>query len=125
MTYSFYKFVHLAGMMGLFLAFGSMLAGNAHRTFTSILHGISLVAMVVAGFGMLAKMGILKGMPPSWVLVKLLIWLLFGALMAVIRRRPAFSGILFWVILALGGVAGYLGIFHDQGIHNMISGANS
>jgi hypothetical protein len=49
------------------------------------LHGAGLLLMLIAGFGLLARLGLASSLP-VWVWLKLLIWLSFGALLPVVAR---------------------------------------
>ncbi len=103
-----YRILHLAGVMVLFLGIGiALLPESANRKQGALFHGIGLAVILVAGFGLLAKM---KLGFPSWVIAKLVIWLLIGALPVLVKRKilPPAAG---WgVALALGIGAAYLGV---------------
>ncbi len=59
---------------------------------------------------MLAKLKL--GFPfPLWVWLKLVIWLLIGASIALIRRMPAQARVFWFAFPALGAVAAYLAIY--------------
>lgn len=105
-----FKVIHLAGVIGLFTALGSIITSgkDGKNKLGGILHGISLILIFIGGFGMI---GMLKYGFPWWVIVKLVIWLAMGAMLSVGKRellpRPATFGI----VLALGIAAAYLGIY--------------
>ena len=116
MPADYYKVIHIAGLILLSLALGGMLLApepesknpEAKRSkATTIMHGVALLAILVAGFGLVARGG--YGWPP-WVIFKIGIWLLLGALPVLIRRDlvPRAAG---WIIafVAAGGAA-YLGL---------------
>jgi len=105
-----YKVLHLAGVVGLFTALGSLIATdeNGSRKLGSILHGTSLILILVSGFGMVAKFG--YGFP-GWVIAKLVIWLALGAMLAVAKRKALPQGATFGVVLVLGSLAAWLGIY--------------
>ncbi len=117
MSYEFYKNVHLIGVMLLFLSLGGALvfsAGNVDRghpwrKLLGASHGLSLLLLLVAGFGLLAKLAILTPLQ-GWVYAKLAIWLVLGGSIAMIRRRPQWAGTLWLAVVILGGLAAYLGI---------------
>jgi hypothetical protein len=50
-----------------------------------ITHGVGLLLLVVAGFGMLARLGIYS--PPGWVIGKIVIWLALGAFVALAYKK--------------------------------------
>jgi len=108
----FYKVLHIAGILGLFTAMGSLLAADRKKpvmlTKFVIMHGVSLLVIFVSGFGMQAKMQL--GWP-GYLITKMVIWFLFGAMIAVLKRgllSPTKS----WIIMiGLGTFAGYLAIY--------------
>lgn len=117
-AYLIYKLIHLLGLGMVFLSFGGMtmhaiLGGekqNDWRKPAIIGHGLGLFLMLLGGFGLLARMGIHWPWPP-WVTGKFVIWLLFGGSVALIYKKPAMSKLLWFVSVALLGVAAYLALF--------------
>lgn len=116
-SYSAYKLLHLLGMMLLFLALGGALihaanggnkVSNQARKLVAATHGIALVLLLVAGFGLLARLGVGFG---GWLWGKLAIWLVMGAMLGVAYRMPERARMLWITVAALGGVAGYLALF--------------
>lgn len=112
----FYKTLHLAGVIGLFLGLGGLAVvgrvpeaerGAARKPFV-ILHGVSLLILLVAGFGLLAKLGV--GMP-GWVHPKLLLWLFLGGITVLFKRRPERGPLWAWVAGLLGVVAAVFGVY--------------
>ena len=103
-----YKLLHIAGVMGLFLSLGALLAAKESLKGAVIGHGVSLFVILVAGFGMQAKGAF--GFP-GWMIAKLAIWLLLGAFLVVAKRRllpvPAAAGI----CVVLGIAAAWLAIY--------------
>ena len=110
MSVAFYHVLHLVGVMCLMLGLGGILAvGKDHadaNRFVSILHGVGLVIVLVSGFGIAGKAGL--GFP-TWMIVKLVLWIVMGALLVVGKRGvlPAKATVL--VALVLGGVLAWLG----------------
>ena len=115
MSLLFYKWLHVTGVVFLFTAFGGLFIATAStarswRKGLAILHGIGLLLLLVAGFGMLARLGI--SWPwPGWVWAKLIIWLLMGGLMAPIRRVPKFTLYYGIAVVVFGSFATYLALF--------------
>lgn len=113
-----YKTIHIISIMLLFTAFGGLLlaarAGvttGVSRKLAGMTHGIALVFILVSGFGALAKIGYSNPATwPGWLWAKVLIWLLFGAVIVVIRRAPRSAPVLWWVLPLLGGIAVYLAL---------------
>jgi len=112
-----YKLVHIFGLILSMLAIGGlalhgMNGGNREtnraRGLAAATHGIGMLLILVGGFGMLAKMG---GGFPSWVATKLVIWLLVGAAMMPLMRKPEMGRLMWMAIPVLAIVAGALGIY--------------
>lgn len=116
MPYAVYKIIHLLGILMLFLAYGGVIlhainggtkATNTWRKTAAITHGLGLLLALVGGFGLLAKIGI--SWPwPGWVIVKIVIWLLFAAVVGVATRSAAVGKGLWWLLLLLGALAAYM-----------------
>jgi hypothetical protein len=94
MSYEFYKVLHLLGLTLVCMSLGGIMlfainggakATNSFRKGVMITHGVGLLLLLVAGFGMLAKLGI-HGIP-TWVGGKLVIWLALGAFVALAYKQ--------------------------------------
>lgn len=119
MPYAAYKVLHVFSVVLTFTVLGGLAlhsvnggnrASNQARKLTGILHGVGLLMILVGGFGLLARLGVSGGFP-LWVWLKLAIWLLVGASAALIRRSPAWSRILLWLLPVLAGVASWLAVY--------------
>lgn len=111
--YEAYKIVHILGLVTIWAALGgatlhAMNGGtrenNPSRKIVAATHGIGLFLMLLGGFGMLARLGLVSGFP-GWVIAKLVLWGLVGALLAVPLRAPALAKPLWFampVLAALG-----------------------
>jgi hypothetical protein len=109
--YNVYKLVHLASIFALFLSLGSAaVTEKSQARWVAPVHGIALLLILVAGFGMLAGLGI-HGSLPGWVIGKLIVWLLLGGSIAVARKKllPVPAYILLLVVL--GGIAAGLALW--------------
>jgi hypothetical protein len=112
-----YKNIHLLGVFMILVALGGLILQQINtrtreqiwRKPVAITHGIGMVLVLVAGFGMLARGGI-QWPWPGWVIGKIIIWLVFGVLIAVIGRSPGLAKPLWWITIALAGVAAYLAL---------------
>ena len=62
---------------------------------------------LVAGFGLMARLGLSFD---GWLITKLVIWLAFGGLLALMNRKPDSALVLIFVAIAMGSVAAYLGM---------------
>ena len=112
-----YKVLHLLGVALLFSGLGGLcllsIAGSDSaraRKLAGILHGIALVIVLVAGFGLLAKLGFGTAIP-LWIWLKIVIWLVLAAIIVVIRRLPRYATALLFLLPLLGAVAAYLAIY--------------
>lgn len=110
-SYNVYKLIHLISIFGLFLSLGcAAVMEKAKSRWTAPVHGISLVLILIAGFGMLARLGI-QGSLPGWAVGKLIVWLVFGASIALAKRKVMPLGAFLFLITALGGVAAGLALW--------------
>jgi uncharacterized membrane protein SirB2 len=115
--YEAYKVLHLIGVMLLLLSLGaySMLSMNkseSGKKLAAITHGISVLIILVAGFGLLARLGFFgAGGWPLWVWVKLIIWLILAVIIALIKRVPSLIPVLWFLIPALAGLAAYMAVY--------------
>ncbi len=111
-----YKVLHILGVLLAFAALGGAtlraLAGARDdapgRRLAMATHGVALLLILISGFGMLAKLG--YGFP-VWVWLKIVIWLLIGAAIALIRRLPAHATLFWFALPVLGAAAAYLAIY--------------
>lgn len=106
-----YHILHLIAVMALFAGTGSALAGAdnaAARKSGAILRGIALLLLIVTGFGMLAKLNIMKSIP-LWALIKMVIWVIAAILPIFVKRKALSPGFAVFIALMLGGCAAWLG----------------
>jgi len=107
-SYEVYKFLHSCGFFGLFAAVVSLsFYGLTHNPVThpwkkavSIIHGIAMILILVSGFGLLARLGIMHGGLPIWAWIKLFIWALFMVSLLVVKKKPEYSKFI-WVFSIL------------------------
>jgi uncharacterized membrane protein SirB2 len=119
MSYEFYRVLHLFGIFGVIMTLGGltlhvMNGGNrnfANRKWAAILHGVGLVIVLVAGFGLVAREHISMAPPPPWLLVKLVIWLCLGVAPVLIYRKPALGKALFFLVWALAATAAIMAVY--------------
>lgn len=93
MDYLMLKTLHVAGVIGLFTSLGATLLAGSGKKSASILHGISLLLILLVGFAMLKK----PPMSQSWWMIKTGLWL-FLALAPVLAKRKVLPA---WLVLAL------------------------
>jgi len=113
MSYQFYVVLHVAGVVLLFSALGAaafaniqgiVASDNKARKQIAAMHGVAMLLLLVAGFGLMARTGISHGaMWPVWLLGKFAIWLFMGAVIMILTRVPG-SGKALLIVLPLVGV---------------------
>jgi len=114
MSYQFYLALHFLGIILFFASFGGMAVSallpqknEKLKKQLAMTHGLGLLIMLIAGFGLLVKTG--YGFP-GWVIVKIIIWVIFGA-SVVILKRSSLNNIAWNLMLLLGFAAVYLAVF--------------
>lgn len=116
--YEVYKILHILGILLVFSALGGVAvhaagggdrASNPSRRALAISHGVGLLLMLVAGFGMLAKIGISPA--SGWVWAKVVIWLVLGACTVLPYRARSLAGAMLTLLPLLGTLAAYLAIY--------------
>lgn len=113
-SYSVYKIMHLAGILMIFLALGGVAmhainGGTAQHSWkkgAALTHGIGMLFTLVGGFGLLARLGMVTGLP-GWAYAKLGIWLLLGGALALFIRKKGFAKKAWFGVLILGVLAAY------------------
>ena len=100
------KSLHIAGALALFTAFGGLCFGAANRKLVGMLHGISLLIILLAGFAMLGK----PPMGQGWWVAKLGAWLLLGFAPVVVRRKWLQPGLAWALCLVIAAIAAWLGL---------------
>ena len=106
MSYEIYKILHLVAIVLLFLSLGTLLGAQLStplRRMAAIAHGVALTVILIAGFGLLARLGMASAVP-VWAWLKVVVWLLLGAAVVPIKRRPDLAPML-WIVLPLLGAA--------------------
>ncbi len=119
-SYQVYKIIHLVGMFTLFTVLGAIAlhalnggtrASNTGRKLIGIMHGVALFIILLGGFGMLARLGMVQGMLPGWILAKIAIWIALPVLGAMAYRKPAAAKSLLIVMPLLGGLAAWIALY--------------
>lgn len=121
----FYRVLHYLGIFALMIGLGVVAGVGANpekkglRVVGSIVHGLGAVIALVAGVGMVHKLGgenstvanpELYSFSKGWVLAKLGIWLLLGIAIMAFRRVPGLTMIWILASVALGGLSGWIAI---------------
>ena len=100
------KTLHLAGVIGLFTSLGATLLAGSGKKGASILHGISLLLILVVGFAILKK----PPMGQSWWMIKLGLWLFIGFAPVLAKRKVLPSSVVLVLCIAAATVAAWLGL---------------
>lgn len=77
-----YKIIHIIGLTLLFFSLGGLF--TKYTKGAVIGHGVALLLIIVSGFGLQQKS--LGGEFPTWMIVKVVIWLAFGAMVALAKK---------------------------------------
>lgn len=82
------------------------------RRFSAIFHGLGVFLILLGGFGMLARLGIVRGMSwPGWIWAKVIIWGILAAAAFLPYRYPRTALPLLLLLPVLGGMAAYMAIY--------------
>lgn len=117
-SYEIYKLFHLLGILLIFFGIGGVAVhaagggskqNNPLRKALAAAHGLGLVLVLVAGFGMLARLGLSFG--HAWLWAKIAIWLILGfaTLLPYRSERIARWSVVLFPLLGLA--AAYLARF--------------
>ena len=101
------KVLHLAAAFALFSSLGAVLLGESRKKGAAMLHGISLIFVLLIGFALLQK-------PPVgqyWWIGKLVLWLFIGAAPALSKRKVLPGPVVLTLCIAAGIAAAWLGLF--------------
>ena len=118
LSYSVYKLLHYFGMFLIFTAVGGVTVhaagggdkeSNPARRALAVSHGIGLLLMAVAGFGMLAQIGV--SAMGGWLWAKIIIWLVLGAATVLPYKARSLAGAMLMLVPLLGALAAYLAIY--------------
>ncbi len=109
----FYYVLHMTGILMLFMGYGALLARSLAggedrrvRRLGAITSGVGLIFILVAGFGLLST--IHGNTFHGWVIAKIVVWIVLGAAIVAINRKPAAAMALWWITLGLGVVSSIL-----------------
>jgi len=113
-SYLTYKVLHLVAILFLFTALGSLAVvgrsgDRGTRRLALAVHGLSVVVVLVAGFGLLARLGFF-GDIPIWAWLKVAIWAVVAFAAWPLSRRKEWATALWLALPALGGIAAWLAI---------------
>lgn len=120
MPYQLYKLIHFLGIFMILIVLaaacmhvlrGGTRADNPHRRTIGIVHGIASFLILLGGFGMLARLGVLHGGLPGWIYAKLVIWLIASGSIALVYRGPDLARALLIALPLLAVLAGYFALY--------------
>ena len=115
MSYPFYKIMHFVGIFVMLVALaatcmhaamGGTKAENPFRKALGAAHGVAALLILTGGFGMLARLGIVQGGLPVWVLIKLVLWVALAAAMALPYLSRFWARTLLIAMPVLAAIAG-------------------
>jgi uncharacterized membrane protein len=126
-SYQLYNVVHIVGIVLVMAALGgaavlAMTSRASHavdaaspraaRRLLAALHGAGAFLIILGGFGMLARLGLVRGGQfPGWLWVKIAIWLVISGALVLPRRVPGLARPLLLLLPVLGGLAAYMAIY--------------
>jgi hypothetical protein len=120
-SHQLYNVVHIVGIILLMSALGGAAVhamtstpadSRRARRLLAVLHGTGAFLILLGGFGMLARLGVMHGARfPGWVWVKLVVWVLLMVALIAPYRRPSLARPLLLALPILGGLAAYMAIY--------------
>ncbi len=114
MSYEFYKILHLFAALLLFTLLGTLAVAarsekSQLRRLAGIAHGVALAVIFIAGFGLLARLGMF-GSIPMWAWLKMGLWVVLAVVVIPLRRKPDWATALWLLIPVVGGLAAWLAV---------------
>lgn len=114
MSIEFYRAVHFIAIFAVIFLSGINLLSDKKSKVTKVLSAVCGVLILVAGMGLMAKMGYGKeGGWPHWIIAKIVIWLgvlssgMFVAKRVAADKKAHFYGFMVFLLMA----AALLGVF--------------
>ncbi|WP_411826497.1 hypothetical protein [Luteolibacter sp. AS25] len=101
------KTLHLAGAFALFASLGATMMAGSGKKSASILHGVSMLVILLIGFAMLKK----PPMDQYWWMVKVVMWLFIGLAPALAKKKVLPSMLVLTLSLVAATVAAYMGLY--------------
>ena len=112
--------MHFLGIFLIMLSIGAICThvmsggtkeNNPKRKFFAITHGVGLLLALTGGMGLMAAQHLTHAAGeklPHWIIVKLIIWLIFGMASMLIYKLPKLAPAFFFLFCFLGVSAGFL-----------------
>ena len=118
-SHPFYNVVHIVGLVLLMAGLGGMASLGAtgqrsgwSRRLVAAFHGLGVFLVLLGGFGMLARLGIVRGTSwPGWVWAKVVVWGVLAAAALLPYRFPRTALPIMLLLPLLGGFAAYVAIY--------------
>lgn len=115
MSFEIYKVIHLLGVFMVLVPLGAIVIHMANggtrnhpsRRLLGMTHSVGLLLSLIGGFGLLARLGTINGLP-GWIYAKLGIWLFFGGMTALVYKKGDKATAWWTLIFVLGATAAYL-----------------
>ncbi len=114
MTPETYKLIHVVGALLLFCGLGGIFAagkGGKPPALFLALHGLGLLAVLVAGIGFAHKSNL--GWP-AWMIAKIGGWVLLAALPTLVRRGLLPRAVALVLLLGIGAGAAWIGLTNPK-----------
>lgn len=112
-----YKVLHLVGVLLLLSSLGGIAGtyatggASASPRLFKIAHGLALAVILVAGFGLLAKLSLASpGAWPLWVWIKIAVWLVLGGSVVALRKADRTAGSVALVLVVVAAVAAWAAV---------------
>jgi len=118
LSYEIYKLLHVTAIFLMLSAVAGAWALKAAsdsqnypkiRKLLMMIHGIAMFLILVGGFGTLARLGIATPWP-SWIWIKLVIWIALGGLPVLLSKSSRVSKALFFLAPVLAAIAAWAAI---------------
>lgn len=120
-SHQFYNLIHIVGLVMLMLGMGGLaqtagLTRDRSRAWngraTKFFHGFGAFLILLGGFGMMARLGIVQGSSwPTWITVKVGVWVALTLAAFLPYRFPRSALPLLLLFPLLAGVAAYMAIY--------------
>lgn len=104
MSYETYKLIHFFAIISLFLAIGALLAFSGEKKQKKrimVLHGLAVLAVLVSGFGLIARLKMHS--LPFWIWFKLGIWTILSILIPILIARKINKRWI-WLLVFISGL---------------------
>lgn len=100
------KLVHLAGVFTLFASLGATMMAQSPKKAATILHGVALLIILIAGFAILKK----PPMEQYWWMAKIGLWVFIGIAPALAKRNVLPRPVVLTLTIIAGVAAAWLAL---------------